>query len=420
MAELGSSPRRLALEERRKQKRMARRRRVLIGLGTGGLLLVLIVAGVFHLMQRGTAGLNVYVEGEILPVGDRLLVLVMGMDALEPNHTDTLMLVSLNSRTRHIGVLSIPRDTRVRIPGRTGFHRINVAHAIGGPERTVATVEQLLGVKIDHWVRLDFDGFRKVVDTVGGVEIHIDRPMVYTDKAQNLYIDLQPGTQILDGEKALQYVRYRADGLGDVVLADPLTGTYRGRVERQLNFVRALAAKVLQPAMLVRAPLIVPQLMEAVHTNMPLDKALRLAGSVNQVDIERMETVVLPGNAQTIGGASYWIPDEAGIREAVNRVLLGRHNMVNVVVLNGNGVSGVAARVAGKLRSEDLYVSRIGNADRYTYAQTLVIPLTGKVETARDIASLLGGRVAEDASVPATVDTAGVDIVVIVGRDYSG
>src|SRR5690606_11352000 len=101
--------------------------------------------------------------------------------------------------------------------------------------------------------------------------------------------------------------------------------------------------------------------------------------------------------------------DEAGIREAVNRVLLGRHNMVNVVVLNGNGVSGVAARVAGKLRSEDLYVSRIGNADRYTYAQTLVIPLTGKVETARDIASLLGGRVAEDASVPATVDTAGVD-----------
>ena len=85
MAELGSSPRRLALEERRKQKRKARRRRVLIGLGTGGLLLVLIVAGVFHLMQRGTAGLNVYVEGEILPVGDRLLVLVMGMGALEPN-----------------------------------------------------------------------------------------------------------------------------------------------------------------------------------------------------------------------------------------------------------------------------------------------------------------------------------------------
>lgn len=420
MSDFDPSPRRKALEERRRQKRETRRRRYMIGAGVGLVLLVLVAAGVFHLMQRGTVGLNVYVEGEILPIGDRLLVLVMGMDALEPNHTDTIMLVSLNSRTRHVGVLSIPRDTRVRIPGRTGFHRVNVAHAVGGPERTVATVEQLLGVQIDHWIRLDFEGFKKVVDTVGGVELHIDRPMVYTDKAQNLYIDLQPGTQILDGEKALQYVRYRADGLGDVVLADPLTGTYRGRVERQLNFVRALAKRVLQPTMLVRAPVIVPQLMEAVHTNMPVDKALRLAGSMNQVDLSRMETVVLPGRAQTIGGASYWIPDEAGIKEAVNRVLLGRHNMVNVVVLNGNGVSGIAAQVAGQLRSEDLYVSRIGNADRYTYAQTLVIPLTGKEDAAASIASVLGGRVASNASVPATVDTTDVDVVVIVGKDYNG
>lgn len=420
MSDFDSSPRRQALEEKRMLKMEARRKRWLIGGGVGLVLVALIVAGVFHLMQRGTVGLNVYVEGEILPVGDRLIVLVMGMDALEPNHTDSLMLVSLNSRTRHVGVLSIPRDTRVRIPGRTGFHRINVAHAVGGPETTVATVEELLGVQIDHWIRLDFDGFRKVVDTVGGVEIHIDRPMVYTDKAQNLYIDLQPGTQVLDGEKALQYVRYRADGLGDVVLADPLTGTYRGRVERQLKFVRALAAKVLQPAMLVRAPVIVPQLMEAVNTNIPLDKALRLAGSMNQVDLTHMETVVLPGRAQTIGGASYWIPDEAGIKEAVNRVLLGRHNMVNVVVLNGNGVSGIAAQVASKLRSEDLYVSRIGNADRYTYAQTLVIPLTDSHSAANSIAALLGGRVAEGTSVPSTVDTTDVDVVVIVGKDYDG
>lgn len=418
MSEIEPSPRRKALEEHRERKKAARRRRLMIGGITGVVVLALLAVGVYYLLNRGTQGLRVYVEGEILPIDDRLLVLVLGMDAIEPNHTDTIMLASFNSRTGHVGVLSVPRDTRVRIPGRTGFHRVNVAHASGGPQTTVATVEALLGVKIDYWIRLDFGGFKKVVDTVGGVEIHIDRPMVYTDKAQNLYIDLAPGTQILDGDKALQYVRFRADGLGDVVLADPLTGTYKGRVERQLTFMRALAKRVMQPSMLVRAPVILPQLMEAVHTNLPLDKALRLVGSVSRVDLSRMETVVLPGSAQTIGGASYWIPDEAGIKEAVNRVLLGRHNMVNVVVLNGNGTSGVAAKVAGRLRSEDMYVSRIGNADRYNYPHTQVIPLTDKADAAASIAATLGGRVAPDAPVPETADTTGVDIVVIVGMDY--
>lgn len=417
MPELEPSTRRLALEEARRQKKEKRRRSLIVAAVAVVVAACLLAGGVYYLMNRGTRGLKVHVTGEIRPVADRLLVLVMGMDAIEPNHTDTIMLASFNSRTGHVGVLSIPRDTRVQIPGRSGYYRINVAHAFGGPETTVATVEQLLGIEIDYWVRMDFNGFKRVVDTIGGVELHIDRPMVYTDTAQGLYINLQPGTQILDGEKALQYVRYRADGLGDVSLADPLSGTYKGRVERQLHFVRALAQQALQPSQIVRAPSVLPQLMAAVSTNLPLDKALRLSGSLGQVDLEHMETLVLPGSAQVIGGASYWVPDEAGIKEAVNRVLLGRHNMVNVVVLNGNGVSGSAARAASRLREEDLYVSRIGNADRYNYAETEVIPLTGKGEAAEKIATILGGRVAVDARVPPTVDTTGVDVVVIVGRE---
>ena len=158
--------------------------------------------------------------------------------------------------------------------------------------------------------------------------------MVYTDKAQNLYIDLQPGTQILDGEKALQYVRYRADGLGDVALADPLTGTYRGRAERQLNFVRALAAKVLQPAMLVRA-LIVPQLMEAVHTNMPSTKPCGLRdrepGRYRAHGNRRVA-----GKRRRSAGHRIGFPTRR-VSGRPSTALLGRHNMVNVVVLNGNG-----------------------------------------------------------------------------------
>lgn len=419
MSDRETSPRRQALEEQRVLRRAQRRKRWIQSGVVALAVLALVAGGVYYLLNRGTRGLVVHVEGEILPITDHLIVLVMGMDAIEPNHTDTIMLASLNSRTGHVGVLSVPRDTRVQIPGRSGYHRVNVAHAYGGPPSTVATVEQLLGVEIDHWVRVDFEGFRRVVDTVGGVEIHIDRPMVYTDKAQNLYIDLQPGTQVLDGDKALQYVRYRADGLGDVVLANPVDGTYKGRVERQLTFIRALGHKVLQPSMLVRAPVLLPQLLDAVSSNLPVDKALRLVGTLGKVDLSRMETLVLPGSAQTIGGASYWVPSEPNLKEAVNRILLGRHNMVNVMVLNGNGTSGIAAEVAGLLRSDDYYVSKVGNADRYDYARTEVIPLTGRDQAAQALADLLGGKVAEASALPSTIGATDADIVVIVGMDYS-
>lgn len=412
------SARREALEAERRRRRAQKRKRWAVWGLTLLVAAALLVGTGYYLTRRGTRGLQVHVAGEILPISDHMLVLVMGLDAAEPMHTDTIMLVSLNSVTGHVGVLSIPRDTRVQIPGRTGFHRINTAHAYGGPAKTVETVEALLGVEIDYWVRLDFEAFRKVVDTVGGVEIYIPTRMQYTDRAQNLYIDLEPGLQVLDGEKALQYVRFRADGLGDVVLADPVKGVYKGRVERQLEFVRALAKRVLQPSMIVKAPTLIPQLMEAVATNLPLDRVLRLVGTMGQIDLARMETLVLPGSAQTIAGASYWVPNQAAMREALNRVLWGRENMTSVAVYNGNGAAGIAGQVAQRLRTFDYYVPTVGNADRYDYPNTLVVALKGNDDAAQRIATLLGGRTAGREALPPTLRQSEADVVVIVGRDY--
>src|SRR5690606_33450199 len=121
--------------------------------------------------------------------------------------TDTMILFSWDKQTGTIGALSIPRDTRVQIPGRRGYDRVNAAHAIGGPELAVRTVEQLTGVDVDYYVRLDFEGFQRIVDTLGGVVIDVERAMHYSDSAQGLYIDLKPGIQLLDGAQALQYVR---------------------------------------------------------------------------------------------------------------------------------------------------------------------------------------------------------------------
>ena len=116
------------------------------------------------------------------------------------------------------------------IPGR-GYNRINTAYAFGGPELARRTLEMWLGIDIDYYVVVDFAGFEHVVDTLGGVEIDVEKRMRYQDRAQGLYIDLRPGRQVLDGRQALHYIRYRADGLGDVSRSIPprsSTGRIKG------------------------------------------------------------------------------------------------------------------------------------------------------------------------------------------------
>lgn len=257
-------------------------------------------------------------------------VLVLGVDtgADRGNRSDTMILFSLDKRDGHISALAIPRDTQVRIPGRRGVDRINAAHAIGGPSLAVRTVEQLLGVDIDYYVRVDFEGFKAIVDTLGGVVIDVERRMYYEDKAQGLKIDLQKGLQRLNGEQALQYVRYRSDGMGDVSLVDPARGEYAGRVERQLKFVRALARQAVSAKAILNAPELVSQLMRAVATDMPLDVAIRLALLVREAAPQEIDVAVLPGVGAVVGGASYWLMNEAKAREVVERLILRRTGAV--------------------------------------------------------------------------------------------
>src|SRR5690606_13458695 len=121
--------------------------------------------------------------------------------------TDTIILATIDKAEGSIHAVAIPRDTRVRIPGRSGYDRINAAHAYGGPKLAVRTVEELLGIEIDYYVRIDYEGFETIIDTLGGVVIDVERPMRYVDRAQGLDIDLKPGVQLLNGKQALDYVR---------------------------------------------------------------------------------------------------------------------------------------------------------------------------------------------------------------------
>ncbi len=126
-------------------------------------------------------------------------------EASDPKRTDTMLVVNYNPKTKEINIVSVPRDTRVTVNGKK--MKINSAHAVNGVNGAIDAVENLLGIEINNYVKVDYEGFRKIIDAIGGVEMEITRNMNYDDPSQNLHIHFQKGTTVhLDGKKAEEFL----------------------------------------------------------------------------------------------------------------------------------------------------------------------------------------------------------------------
>ncbi|MDD4753539.1 MAG: LCP family protein [Desulfitobacteriaceae bacterium] len=235
-----------------------------------------------------------------------LVVLVAGSDKNknDAGRSDTLMLAFLDTKDKSVKVLSIPRDTYVSIPSK-GKTKINHAYAYGGISLAKETVENFLDVSVDHYIDIDFQGFVSLVNALGGVEYDVEKRMYYP--AEN--INIKAGPQLLNGEDALGYVRYRSDGLGDI-----------GRVERQQDFLRVLADKVLSLSTLWKIPKLVNIFQDNVETDFSLTDMLWLANKFKSIDNSKIETQTLPGDGQYINGVSYWITESDEVTELIDRL----------------------------------------------------------------------------------------------------
>ncbi|MBM7854769.1 LCP family protein required for cell wall assembly [Desulfohalotomaculum tongense] len=250
---------------------------------------------------------------------EQVTFLVLGMDARPgeiKTRTDTMLFVSVNKKTSRIAVMSIPRDTRVQIPG-AGYDKINNAHVYGGPELARKTVSQLLGVSIDHYVVVNFAGFKEVVDAVGGVDMYVEQNMNYYDQADGTHINLKKGQQHLDGEKALQYVRFRSYPRGDI-----------DRVEHQQKFFKALVVKTLQPGTVTKLPELVSSIRKAVNTDLSLKDMLTLAYAARNFSSAEIISQTLPGRFMNYSGISYWYVQQEKAAAAVLALLDGKKTPV--------------------------------------------------------------------------------------------
>ncbi len=246
---------------------------------------------------------------ELIKAKDKATILIMGVDVREDDvgRSDTLMVATVDPHTDQATLLSIPRDTRVMLYGY-GFDKINAAYAYGGEPLTEKTVENFLGIDIDHYVIVNVRSFVKIIDAIGGIDIYVPKRMYYEDPWDDdggLVIDIYPGRQHMDGKTAVTYVRYR-DEEGDI-----------GRVKRQQQFMEACLDKVTSPEIITHIPDIIREVMSAVDTDMSFRELLGLAGALKAAQANGLVTDMVPGYPLYIDGISYWIPYVEEIRFAM-------------------------------------------------------------------------------------------------------
>ncbi|MBR5329161.1 MAG: LCP family protein, partial [Firmicutes bacterium] len=185
----------------------------------------------------------------------KLTVLLMGSDKREGDtmsRSDTLMVAFVDLYGKEIRLLSMPRDTYVTIPSTGSKEKLNHAYAYGGVELAKQTIEENFGIHCEYYMDVDFQGFIDIIDALGGVTVDVPYDMVYEEEG----INLEAGVQKLDGDKALQFCRFRGDARGDL-----------GRIERQQAFLVALKESMFSAGTLLK----IPDLCSAVMSNMKTD-----------------------------------------------------------------------------------------------------------------------------------------------------
>lgn len=311
----------------------------------------------------------------ILGKGIKLNVAVFGVDG-DGTRTDVMFVVHFDSKQKKVGLISLPRDTRVTLTNeiqtdleKAGRYyqsptKLNAVHAYSGKEmgckNTVLQIEDLLGVKIDHYVKIDFEGFRSIVDAIGGVEVDVPQDMKYSDPYQDLYINLKAGVQVLDGEKAEQLVRFRRYKEGDVA-----------RVEVQQQFLKAFAEKIVNTdTLLNNLPSLISTAYNYVETDVTLVDALKYARYITDVDMNNTTMELLPGTAQYVGNVSYYLCDEEETKKVVDRVFYGIEEETPVTietsskdkkieVSNGGYTQGLAGKTRDKLKKEGYQITSV-------------------------------------------------------------
>ncbi|MFA5479951.1 MAG: LCP family protein [Candidatus Muiribacteriota bacterium] len=276
-------------------------------------ILVTVVSAVsyyFYFYEKPSKKSNLISLGRAGDLG-KMIFLILGTDndIRGRSRSDTIILAFVNTYTKKIQILSIPRDTMVEIEGR-GTRKINAAYVYGGIKGTEEAIEKLLNIEIDHYVVVDIDGFVNIIDILGGIEIDVEEDMHYIDKAGELYINLKKGTQVLDGRNAMYYVRFR-----DKISADI------GRIGRQQKFIKQVMEKTKEIGLIWKLPSIIQELYRNIKTDLGIKDILNVVKRFRDFDFSQVKVDMLPGQPDYIDKVSYYVTDIEKTEETIEEIM---------------------------------------------------------------------------------------------------
>lgn len=360
------------------------------------------------------------IQPKEVKAGESFNILLLGVDIGiagskdSPKRSDTMLVLHYDPDTSEMSMVSIPRDTKVTIRG--GMEKINAANAYGGPELAIKTVEDLLGISINYYVELNYEGFRKIVDAAGGIDTVIPFDMNYDDNVQNLHIHFKKGQKVhLDGKKAEEFVRWRKNNDNTGYAEGDL-----GRIKTQQDFIVKVIEKLKSAPIgdIISTASILP---DFITTNMEPGTILNMAKELYKINLDSIRKYTLQGEPKTVNGIWYFIYEPKDNRDVV--ALLGGkappedretyNKDISVQILNGSGVNGAAEKIKLELENKGYKIAALGNISGVNFSSSYIIDKTVKGNNAKQIASELDiNKIQKDQDTLSKVD-----VIIILGRD---
>ena len=305
------------------KKTKKKKRKKHIGMRIVLFVVFLLLAAFFVVMGLGW-GADGGADGALVPVDmdkGKLNVLVLGVDK-SGLRTDAMMLVSYDLNEASANIMSIPRDTQIKVKDRKVTRKINEIHAMHdsdnnvlGPVGSVKAVTALTSIPIHYYIEFNFDAIDQITDVLGPIEFNVPdiegngKGMNYDDPAQDLHIHLKPGLQLLEGNEVQQFLRYRKSNSGNG------DGSDTSRVERQQEFIKAMIDQKVNFSLIVKLPSIYAALKENIETNFTAGSVLKFAKYLDGLTSEKVKTYSLPGESKRTSAGWYYVCDFKATKE---------------------------------------------------------------------------------------------------------
>ncbi len=373
---------------------------------------------------------------------DRINILLLGMGGAGhpgPFLTDTMIVMSIKPSENKVAMISIPRDLSVPMPGY-GWRKINYANHFGemketdsGPQFAADIVSQTFDIPIHYYVRVDFAGFEKLIDELGGIKVYVDNDFIdYQFPAENYAyqtVSFKEGWQTMDGLTALQYARSRHGTNGE--------NSDFARSKRQHKVIEAIKDKALSFSTFLsykKMSALFDLYHDHVVTNIKIDDIFSFIKIAKKINPENITNIVLdngndgPLYATNINGAYILLPKDMTFYQLQQMVKyafepekeIKAKEQVKIEIQNGTKIEGLAYRTSVDLKNKGYKVVKIGNAQTQDYEKTVIFDLTrgSNSDALEDLVSKLKANVSPT-DLPNEEQTSDADFLIILGQDQS-